>query len=513
MSRNAPFAAAWRRVRLAGFLDPGQALETAAALLAGAGPDQPRRLLLAGALLRQAAVFLPFDPALAAQARRLFPAAPPPPGFEAWLAGIAAAPDLAATLARALHAWQTGQREAFLTEASALLAAPGGTAAGPLLAWGLRAAGEPAQAAQVLDQSPENFLSRTLRGRLALDQGRPDQARDALLAALDLEPCQPGTLLQLAELLAPAAPPRNPAVHVCLYSWNKSRILARTLASLAATDLRGARVTLLNNGSTDLAPADLEAQARNAAPGLDLEVLHLPGNVGAPAARNWLLSLPASRRASHVAFLDDDVLLPRAWLASLLQALESDPRACVAGVKVLHPRSPLTLQYAWRFFAETGERRIRFTANAPTLLDLGQYDHVRPCLSVMGCCHLLHRERLDRLGAPGFDVRFSPSQVDDIEHDLQVWKAGGRVLFDGRAGVVHLQDTGDLARRTRLAAAQAHANHFKMEHKFEAAELAAMDRAVDAADALALRAALEIVLPDLPPAARAFWTALAPALP
>ena len=75
-----PFRDVFQRLRLAGFLDPGQALEAAAALLADARPDQPQRLFTAGALLRQAVVFLPFDPALAAQARRLFPAAPPPPG-------------------------------------------------------------------------------------------------------------------------------------------------------------------------------------------------------------------------------------------------------------------------------------------------------------------------------------------------------------------------------------------------------------------------------------------------
>ena len=513
MARDALFEAVWQRVRLAGFLDPGQALENAAALLAEARADQPQRLLLAGALLRQAAIFLPFDPALGAQARRLSAAAPPPPGFASWLSGCPASPDLAAGLARALHAWQTGQREAFLQETGALLAAPGGLAAGPLLAWGLRAAGEPGRAAQVLEQAPENFLTRTLTARLALDQNQPDRARDELRAALDLEPCQPGALLQLAGLAAPAPAPRDPAVHVCLYSWNKSAMLAQTLASLAATDLCGARVTLLDNGSTDVGPEDLEALAKAAAPGLALDILHLPVNVGAPAARNWLLSLPASRQATHVAFLDDDVLLPRTWLTSLLQALESDAKACAAGVKVLHPRSPLVLQYAWRFFAETGERRIRFTANAPTVLDLGQYDHLRPCLSVMGCCHLLHRPRLERLGVPGFDVRFAPSQVDDIEHDLQIWKAGGRVLFDGRAAVVHLQDTGDPGRRTPLALAQAQANHFKMEHKFEAAELAAMDRDVRRADSGALVAALKTLAPDLPPAARTFWTALAPALP
>lgn len=509
------FRDVFHRLRLAGFLDPGQALEAAAALLADARPDQPQRLFAAGALLRQAVVFLPFDPALAAQARRIFPAAPPPPGFVRWLDGLRAPadPGPARSLAQALNAWQTGGRSAFLAETEALLTSPGGAAAAPLLAWGLRAAGKPEQAARALDHAPENFLARNLRARLALDEDHPEEAHAHLLASLELEPFQPSAIMQLA------APPPDPnlvetrRVHICLYSWNKPEALARTLASLAATELGPARVTLLNNGSTSISPKELAALARRTAPNLRLEVLHLPVNVGAPPARNWLLGLPASREADCVAFLDDDVLLPRRWLAGLLSALEAEPRACAAGVKVLHPRSPLVIQYAWRFFSETGAGRIRFTPNAPTVLDLGQYDHLRPCLSVMGCCHLLHRERLERLGVPGFDPRFSPSQVDDIEHDLQIWKAGGMVVFDGRAAVVHLQDTGDPSRRTPLSLAQAQANHFKMEHKFDGGELADMRRDVERADSEAFRAALAAVSPFLPAPAREFWRTLSPFLP
>jgi hypothetical protein len=60
----------------------------------------------------------------------------------------------------------------------------------------------------------------------------------------------------------------------------------------------------------------------------------------------------------------------------------------------------------------------------------------------MGCCHLFNLKLWERLGVPDFDVRFTPSQVDDLEHDIQVWKAGGHVLYDGRVEVVHRQDAG-----------------------------------------------------------------------
>ena len=115
-------------------------------------------------------------------------------------------------------------------------------------------------------------------------------------------------------------------------------------------------------------------------------------------------------------------------------------------------------------------------------MDLGQYDLRRPCLSVMGCCHMFDRKKCDQLGIPDFDIRFSPSQVDDLEHDLQVWKAGGQILYDGRVAVIHLQDAGRQAPMTQASWAHVLGNHMKMEYKFSEEELEELDRRVREAE-------------------------------
>lgn len=522
--------------RNSGYLAPDHAVSVAGNIL-DAKPLPDEFAVLAPALIRMAALFDPFDReklrlardvdgrvAHASftrwldQARQLTDGEPvpdnlphpdpqgaPPAAFveyiEAQSANVSRLPVL-------MHLWQAGARDELVRAIRIMAASPSGLLAGPLMAWGAYGAGEPLLAQMLLDEGVENFLASNLRARLALDVADTHAARDHLLQSLEAEPFQPAIIEQLATLPSASTTPGDDTC-VLLYTWNKPDLLAGTMASLAATDLGESRVIILNNGTTDCSPDELEQRVKAAAPDLPVRWVHLPVNVGAPAARNWLLSLPEVRQTRLAAFLDDDVLLPQDWLVRYEAALERFPEACAVGPKCVN-QGVRTIQYAFRGFQETGEHTIRFTPNAPTLMDMGQFDGPRPSLTVMGCCHLLHLERLRDRGVPGFDVRFSPSQVDDIEHDLQIWKAGGQVIYDGSVEVIHLQDTG--ATRDRASLGHAFANHYKMEHKFRAEELQAMDAAHRQADERHFSDCLAEVLPSLNGAASVFWRTLAPSL-
>lgn len=522
-------------VRNAGYLAPDHAVSVAGNILQ-AHPLPDAFAVLAPALIRHAAIFDPFDREKLRLARDVNDRVPHPP-FSKWLrtateltnqepvaenipypdpdsagpdefvAYLERQPANAARLPVLLHLWQHGAADETIRAIRIMAASPSGLLAAPVMAWGAYAANEPLLARMLLDEGVDAFPAHNLRARLALDKGDTAVARNHLLASLEMEPFQPAIIEQLAHLDQEAVGPDDD-VHICLYTWNKPDLLAQTLGSLAATDLGDARITVLNNGTTVCSPKELEDRVSKAAPSLSVDWVHLPVNVGAPAARNWLLSLDAVQQAKYVAFLDDDVLLPRHWLTRYRATLARTGAMVVGPRCVNHPVR--TVQYAFRSFKEVGENKIRFTANAPSLMDLGQFDAPRPSLTVMGCCHLLDREGLNRLHVPGFDIRFSPSQVDDIEHDLQIWKAGGQVVYDGGVEVVHLQDTGKA--RSRANIGQAYANHSKMENKFTLHELETMDGAVRETDAAHFKEALKDVTLTLRGPAAIFWKTISATL-
>lgn len=293
-------------------------------------------------------------------------------------------------------------------------------------------------------QSARDETALNLAAELFRRAGDRDTAQALYACSLARDPLQEPVRRRLAELAAPFVPdpalPASREVAICLYSYNKAELLRQTLANLARTELGRAKVRVLVNGCTDHS----EAVARAAAdlfPGRDFQVVVLPVNVGAPAGRNWLLALPEVRQAGFAAFLDDDAEVPAHWLAGLLTALEADPGAAVAGAKVVSPGAPAMLQYLYRTLAAAEKGLIRLTDPAPVArYDTGLYDVLRPADNVMGCCHLLRTAHLE--GVPGFDIRYSPSQVDDVAHDLELRLAGRRVLYCGQVTCVHHQSSG-----------------------------------------------------------------------
>ena len=241
----------------------------------------------------------------------------------------------------------------------------------------------------------------------------------------------------------PQATPQ-PLPPILLYSWNKHDVLAGTLDSLRQSGTADAPVFVLNNGSNDGSIEMLRQKKQNW--GTPFTIIDLPSNVGAPAARNWLLAEPEVKKAPWTVFLDDDVLLNPGWLQSLMQVAEANPGFGAVGCRVTDHTPPFGIQAADFHLLNPAEATHSFEDLEEEIFPfcpaMGQtseamFAYTRPCASVTGCCHLLNMEAINKAGP--FDVRFNPSQFDDLERDLRSSLAGFPTLYHGQVCVRHLQ--------------------------------------------------------------------------
>jgi len=308
-----------------------------------------------------------------------------------------------------------------------------------------------------------------LRGECLLRLGRREEALDAWTRCLRVAPWRTNLVLRAYDCATGRCdraelPPES--VALLLYSYNKAEELAETLASLAASDTGAARIWVLDNGSTDNTSEVLDSWRTSLED--RLTVVRMPVNIGAPAARNWLLALPEVRAHTFVAFIDDDVRLPADWLRRLGAAVAADPEASVWGCRVVDAYSPLTLQCVdYTPLAPQENGRLLHLPNLHAgsfpLADFGQFSYLRSCVSVTGCCHLLRTADIDRTGS--FDIRFSPSQCDDIERDLRVNIQGGHVCYQGHLSIEHKRRSGQAVERSAMDMGNATANTHKLETK------------------------------------------------
>ncbi|WP_419785779.1 glycosyltransferase [Pseudodesulfovibrio sp.] len=287
--------------------------------------------------------------------------------------------------------------------------------------------------------------SLNVAAEMFIAQGDLDKGLELYEASVQMDPRQTPVKLRMRELRSPFLPNHELIgqipVNICLYSWNKAEMLGQTLESLSRSDIGNARIDVLLNGCTDDSLAEVE-KARALFPDNEFTIHQLHVNIGAPAARNWLMFLPEVQKAKYIAFLDDDVTIQKDWLAHFLTIAESDDNIGVVGCKTVHPGTPSLSQYLFRYIAIAQRGVLKMSINAPNRhFDNHCYDFVRECRNVMGCQHLLRTKAINDIPA-GFDIRFSPSQVDDIDHDVCLALKGWKVMYTGLVTCIHHQSSG-----------------------------------------------------------------------
>ncbi|WP_419785768.1 glycosyltransferase family 2 protein [Pseudodesulfovibrio sp.] len=337
------------------------------------------------------------------------------------------------------------------------------------------------EAARLFEATGEAFgpCYAAMRSGLAmLTAGDSGSAHLLLLQTLARAPWNASLLLRVHDLLAgwdAQQKPLNGSVAILLYSWNKAVELDATLRSLFESELSGASVFVLDNGSTDQTPDILESwQARfeNHLGKGRFTSIRLPVNIGAPAARNWLMQLDAVTRHDFACYLDDDVILPQDWLLRLGSAVLQYPDAGVWGCKVSDHANPAMIQSAdAHLLADPDEPPSDLTHTEPNpfrlsnlhiqTFDTGLFDFMRPCASVTGCCHLFRTPAL--LASGGFALQLSPTQYDDMEHDLRLCEAGTFAVYQGHLTVHHKKRSGAASRVAGPAMGNALANKYKMQ--------------------------------------------------
>lgn len=219
-----------------------------------------------------------------------------------------------------------------------------------------------------------------------------------------------------------------PAVSVVVPTRNRADYLEVALASLGAQDLADrSEVIVVDDNSTDATPAVArDAGARH---------LRLPAPGGLNAGRN----LGAREaRAPIVAFVDDDVWAPPAWLRAVVDGAARHPGADAFGGPI-------------RGRIEGPAPRACGRESPPiTTLDLGSEDVEAEM--VWGANFAIRRAALERYGPFDESLR---GHGDEQEWLLALRAAGGRIVYLAAAGLDHRR-TGQDSRLRSLARAAYH---------------------------------------------------------
>ena len=214
-------------------------------------------------------------------------------------------------------------------------------------------------------------------------------------------------------------------VGVVLLNWNGGEFTIPCISSLLAGDLSPWRILVFDNASTDGSPEEITAMFP------EVQMVRSAENVGFAAGSNQGIRQLLAQGADFLWILNNDTVVHRSCLRMLVEECLHDGKLGGATGKIFFQQPGDRIWYAggrWNRWSFTSAHRGRGEK------DTGQYDRAEDVEFASGCCMLLRREALARVGL--FDERYFV-YCEDAEWCLRARRHGVRMRYVPHAVLWH----------------------------------------------------------------------------
>lgn len=214
-------------------------------------------------------------------------------------------------------------------------------------------------------------------------------------------------------------------VCVVILNWNGRDLTLRCLEDLQKSSYPAVECVIVDNGSTDGSP-DAIAGAHP-----DVTMIRNPTNLGWAGGSNQGIAWGLAHGADYLLMLNNDAWGEPPMISNLVGAATKLQNKAVAIPKIYLGSDPTRFWFAvGRVNFWTG----LFSNPAYNQVDHSQFDSIPEAEYASGCCMLIPREIVERVG--GFDHSFF-SYVEDVEWSIRCRRAGFRLVLCPDAKVWH----------------------------------------------------------------------------
>ena len=217
----------------------------------------------------------------------------------------------------------------------------------------------------------------------------------------------------------------TPLVHIIILTWNGKADTLECLISLQHLTYANARILVVDNASED----GTGEAVRNAFPGV--EYLQNSSNLRFAGGNNAGIDYALHHGAEYVLLLNNDTIVEPEFLSHLIGIAAQRAAAGMFGPKIYYYHEPKRIWFAggkiawWQgWLSHIGIREH----------DRGQYDEIREVDFLTGCCLMVKREVVERIGK--LDERFF-LYGEDVDWCLRATRAGFKLLYVPSATLWH----------------------------------------------------------------------------
>jgi GT2 family glycosyltransferase len=217
----------------------------------------------------------------------------------------------------------------------------------------------------------------------------------------------------------------EPVVYIIILSWNGKEDTLSCLRSIMGLRYPNFTVVMVDNASSD---GTVESVKENFT---TVKIIANSENLRFAGGNNVGIEYALQNKADYILLLNNDTIVDPDFLDRLIEVAASDKRIGIAGPKIYYYQDRKRIWFAggkveyWKgWVSHIGIRE----------LDHGQYDAVRRVDYITGCCMLVRREVIERVGK--LDEKFF-IYGEDADLCLRASRAGYELVYAPSSMIWH----------------------------------------------------------------------------
>jgi len=219
-----------------------------------------------------------------------------------------------------------------------------------------------------------------------------------------------------------------PLVHIIVLTWNEYNDTVECLESLQKINYSNYKIVLVDNGSQDGSIQKLRERFGNIE---NIKIIANEENLGFAGGNNVGMEYATRKGADYVLLINNDTIVDPGFLAELVKAGEENKRAGILGSKIYYESEPKRIWFAG---GEVNWLLTKGTHIGYDKIDEGQYDKIKKCDYLTGCCLLIKKEVIKKIGVLADDYFL---YYEDTDFCLRAKKAGYDCLYIPASKIWH----------------------------------------------------------------------------
>lgn len=214
-------------------------------------------------------------------------------------------------------------------------------------------------------------------------------------------------------------------VYIITLNWNNEEDTIECIRSLEKISYKNYKIIVVDNGSEEESVLKIKKQYS------EICIINNKKNLGFAGGNNIGIKYAINSEADYVLLINNDTTVEENFLSELIDVGESDKKIGVLGSKICYYNEPKIIWSAGGNVNWLKNKGVHIGLNK---IDKGQYDKIKEADYLTGCCLLIKREVIEKIGALSEDYFL---YYEDTDFALRAKSAGYKSVYVPSAKIYH----------------------------------------------------------------------------